>query len=272
MKCTDARAFGHRPLGGSCDGLMASQAAATSRDVILISGGSGAIGSAICRQLAGPSSVIAVHWHRNQERAQEVVSEVVDRDGTAAAYSADLTMTAGATDLVSRVVTEWGGIDVLINGIGMTKDSLLLELDDTDLDTVLDVNLKSAFRLTRAVAQYMVRQRRGVIINISSAAASRPRRGHAHYVASKAGLEGFTRAMAVELAPKGIRVNAVAPGIIASDITRELRLRMGPRLLQEIPLRRFGTPTEVAAAVRFLASADAAYITGQVLHVDGGRC
>jgi 3-oxoacyl-[acyl-carrier protein] reductase len=249
---------------------MTPTGAPASASVALVTGGSGELGRAICRALANHGHFVAVHCHRGRATGAALVEAITADGGAAALYEADL-HTSEATDaLIDRVITERGGIDVLVNNAGIIRDTLLFTMSDEDLDAVLDLNLKAAFRVTRAAARHMMRRRRGVIINMSSAAASKPGRGQSNYVAAKAGLEAFTKAMAVELAPKGIRVNAVAPGVIDSEMTRPIREMAGDEILDRILLHRYGTPADVAAAVVFLASPEASYITGEVLHVDGG--
>jgi 3-oxoacyl-[acyl-carrier protein] reductase len=244
--------------------------AAASRPVALVTGGTGDLGRAVCQRLAAAGSLVAVHYRQNETAADELVQSIVMGGGHARAHRADLSIPDGPTNLVDAVMTAHGRIDVLVNNAGIVQDSLLFSMSDEMLDGVIDLNLKSVFRVTRAAARHMMSAKHGVIINISSAAASKPGRGQSNYAAAKAGLEGFTKAMAVELASKRIRVNAVAPGIIESAMTQRVRDAAGEQILERIPLRRFGVPQDVAAAVAFLASDDAAYITGEVLHVDGG--
>lgn len=247
-----------------------SDAPPTVHPVALVTGGSGDLGGAICDALARAGYFVAVHCHRNPLRAAAVIDAIRAAGGSGAVYEADLHQPDAADALVRRVVDDQGGIGVLVNNAGVIRDGLLLAMSDEDVALMLDLNLAAAFRTTRAAARYMMRWKAGFIINVSSSAASKPNRGQATYAAAKAGLEGFTRAMSMELASKGITVNAVAPGVIDSEMTRPLRDVAGDRILARIPLGRFGTPADVAGVVRFLASPAARYITGEIVHVDGG--
>lgn len=241
-----------------------------SQSIALVTGGSGELGSAISKRLAKAGFGVAIHYRQNRDAADRLAATIAEAGGHAWVYEADLGSTEAADALVARVVADRGSLDLVVNNAGIIRDQLLLAMSDEDLDAVLDLNLKAAFRVTRAAARPMMRQKRGLIINVSSAAATKPNRGQSNYVAAKAGLEGFTKAMAVELASKQIRVNAVAPGVIESAMTKLLRDVAADQILDRLLVRRFGTPEDVASAVAFLASADATYITGEVLHVDGG--
>ena len=244
--------------------------ATPSTRIALVTGGSGELGGAVCRRLARDGFTLAVHYSRGRDAADALIASIVGAGGTATAHQADLVSADGPQALIDEVLKTHGKIDLLVNNAGIIRDGLLIALSDDDLEAVLALNLTAVMRVTRSVALAMIRRRAGNIINMSSAAATKPARGQANYSAAKAGLEGFTRAMAYELASKGIRVNAVAPGIIESEMTRAVRQDHGETIIEKLLVRRYGTLDDVAGAVSFLASQDSSYISGEVLHVDGG--
>lgn len=234
--------------------------------VAMVTGGSRGIGLAVSRLMSEAGAKVAV-MARNAERAEEVAHELV---GEALAVPADVSDAAQVERATETVEKELGPIDVLVNNAGLTRDGLLVRMSDEDWDVVMDVNLKGTFHVTKAVAKGMIKRRSGRIINITSVVGLAGNRGQANYAASKAGLVGFTKSVARELASRGVLVNAVAPGFIETDLTRDLPQRAREELLREIALGRLGSSEDVAYAVLFLASDLAGYITGQVLVVDGG--
>jgi 3-oxoacyl-[acyl-carrier protein] reductase len=236
--------------------------------VAIVTGGSRGIGRAIVELLARAGMRVVFTYHQDAQAAAEVVSageglsivsERLDvRDGPA------------CSSLVEKIADREGRIDLLVNNAGVIRDNPLTNLDDNDLRIVLDTNVTGSFQMTRAVAPYMISQRRGKIVNISSVSGEKGGRGQTNYAASKGAINAFTRSLAVELAPRGITVNAVAPGVIETEMSREVRERAPEAVLSRILLRRIGRPEDVAYAVWFLASRYADYVTGEVLHVDGG--
>lgn len=236
----------------------------------MVTGGSRGIGRALCAALAAPDVDLYFNYSSAEADARTTAEMVRERGAAATALQMDVTDPDQVVGFFQRIVEDTGRIDVLVNNAGITRDGLLVRMKDAQWDVVMDTNLKGAFRCTRAAAKQMLKQRSGRIIQISSVVGATGNPGQANYVASKAGIIGFTKAVALELASRGITVNAVAPGFIDTDMTASLPEKSRQAMIERIPLGRVGTPEDVAAAVVFLASAQAAYITGQVIHVSGG--
>ena len=237
---------------------------------IVVTGGSRGIGRAICVALAGPGRRIYFNYRSDAAAAEATVAAVEAAGGSAVAVEADVTDEAAVAGLFERVADEAKGVFALVNNAGITRDGLILRMKRRDWDAVMETNLTGAFFCTRAAAKMMIRARTGRIVNISSVVGSSGNPGQANYVSAKAGLIGLTKAVARELAPRGITVNAVAPGYVETDMTRDLGEKARDAMLAGIPLGRAGTAEEVASAVAFLVSDGAAYITGQVIGVNGG--
>ncbi len=236
--------------------------------VAIVTGASRGIGRAIARELAKYGASIAVNYASSSQAADELVSEITSAGGNAIALQADVSKADQVDALVNAVMEKFNRIDILVNNAGITRDTLLLRMKPEDWQAVIDLNLTGVFLCTRAASKIMLKQRSGRIINITSVAGQMGNPGQANYSAAKAGVIGFTKTIAKELASRGITVNAVAPGFIATDMTSGIN---SEDILKYIPLNRYGEPEEVAGMVRFLAADPAAaYITGQVFNVDGG--
>jgi 3-oxoacyl-[acyl-carrier protein] reductase len=236
----------------------------------MVTGGSRGIGRAIVELFAAEGADVTFLYRQDAAAAAEVVAAGQAAGRKIAAEQVDVRDPQACAAAVERVVERSGRIDILVNNAGVIRDNLLGLLEDEDVRVVLDTNVGGVFNMTRAVVPHMIARRAGKIINVSSVAGEKGGRGQTNYAASKGAVNAFTRALAVELAPRRITVNGVAPGVIETDMSREVRERASEEVRSRILLRRFGTPMEVAYAVWFLASRFADYITGQTLHVDGG--
>ncbi len=235
--------------------------------VAIVTGGSRGIGRAIVKAFAAEGAWVAVVYKGSVEAANALVQEI---GGTALAVQADVVNAEEAQRCVERVEKEWGRIDILVNSAGIIKDDLFVRMEPDAWNSVLQTNLGGTYNFCKAVAYLMMKQRRGRIINVSSVAAEHVNMGQTNYAASKGAINAFTRALAVELASRGVTVNAIAPGFIETDMSAAVRNKAGDMIKKFIPMRRIGVPEDIARVAVFLASDDSAYVTGQVLTVDGG--
>jgi 3-oxoacyl-[acyl-carrier protein] reductase len=238
--------------------------------VALVTGSSRGIGRAIAVKLASQGAKLVVNYNSSAEAAQEVVDQISAEAGEAIALQADVRDADQVKDLIDGALASFEHLDILVNNVGVTRDSLLMRMKEDDWDVVLETNLKGTFNCTKAAQRSMIRQRYGRIINITSVSGIAGQVGQANYSASKAGIVGFTKAVARELGARNITVNAVAPGYVPTDQTAGLPQELIDYILELTPMKRPGTAEEIANAVSFLASDEASYVTGQVLGVDGG--
>lgn len=238
--------------------------------IALITGGSRGIGRAVAMEFAKNGASIAINYAGNEAAAQETISELKALGVRAEAFKGDISHFDDAKKVIDEVKESFGSIDILVNNAGITRDGLLLRMKEEDFDKVISVNLKGAFNCIRHMSGIMLKQRSGRIINISSVVGITGNAGQANYAAAKAGIIGLTKSAAKELASRGINVNAIAPGFIQTDMTEVLSDKVKEKIMENIPLKRYGSPEDVAKLALFLASGLSDYITGQVINVDGG--
>lgn len=238
--------------------------------VALVTGASRGIGRAIAIELAKEGASVAINYAGNVAAAEEVQKIITDMGGKAIILQADVSSEESATQLVDATIEQLGGLDILVNNAGITRDNLFIRMKEEDWNAVINTNLNGVFNCTKVAAKYMMKKRAGRIINMSSVVGITGNFGQANYAAAKAGVIGFTKSLAREMAARGITVNAVAPGFISTDMTAAMPEKAKDKVLTSIPLGKMGQPEDIASAVLFLASDKASYITGQVIHVDGG--
>lgn len=238
--------------------------------IVLVTGGSRGIGAAIAKALAKEGAAVVINYNGSRERAKAVSEEIRASGGKAEIYQCNVADFDACGEMIKTLIQKYGRIDILVNNAGITKDGLLVKMTEQDFDAVIDTNLKGAFHTIRHMSRYFLKQKSGKIINISSVSGIMGNAGQANYSASKAGIIGLTKSAARELASRGINVNAIAPGFIATDMTDSMPKEAREKMIEKIPLNRIGRPEEIADLAVFLASDKADYITGQVFAVDGG--
>jgi 3-oxoacyl-[acyl-carrier protein] reductase len=236
----------------------------------VVTGGSRGIGRAIALQLASNGANVVVNYTSNREAALAVVGEIESMGVSGMAVKADVSKGEEVENLVNEVLNTFGSIDILVNNAGINRDNLIIRMTEQEFDDVINTNLKGAFICTKYVSKVMIKQKSGRIINVSSVVGIVGNSGQSNYAAAKAGIIGFTKSMAKELAKRGINVNAVAPGFIETDMTSRLPEKVKEEFINNIPLKRTGKPEDIAKTVLFLASEYSDYITGQVINIDGG--
>ncbi len=237
---------------------------------VLVTGGSRGIGSEICLAFASVGANVVINYNSSSQKAEEVLEKVRKFNVRAITLKGDVSKFSDCEDMVKKVIEEFGSIDILVNNSGITKDNLMLRMNEDDFDKVIDVNLKGTWNMCKSVTRPMLKQRSGVILNITSVVALIGNPGQSNYVASKAGIIGLTKTLAKEFGSRGIRVNAIAPGFIKTDMTESLPDEIKESYLKQIPLNRLGEAEDVANLCVFLASDKANYITGQTISVNGG--
>jgi len=238
--------------------------------VALVTGGSRGIGKAVSRRLAKEGAYVVINYARNSATAEETLEEIVNAGGQAEIRQFDVTDLSSVQAEVDRIIKEKGELHILINNAGITKDTLLVRMKESDFAEVIAVNLFGTFNCTKAVARTMMKQRYGRIVNLTSVSGEMGNAGQSNYAASKSGIIGFTKSTAREMAPRGITVNAVSPGFIVTDITNELPEEVVKDYMNRIPMGKSGTTDDIAGVIAFLCSDDASYLTGDVIRVNGG--